>query len=126
MAAWIITGTGKFKHIGPVLHQLHWLPVKYRFDYKIGLIVFKCLHDLAPSYLSDLLKPYVPTRSLRSANRDLLQVPKSRLCTFRDKAFTSFAPKLWNNLPSELRQIESLEHFKSVYKTYLFSQCFSD
>ena len=120
----IITGSGKYEHITPVLQQLHWLPVKVRIDYKIGLIVFKCLHDLAPSYLSDLLKPYQPTRSLRSASRDMLQVPRSRLCTFGDRAFATFAPRLWNNLPAELRQVESLEHFKSAYKTYLFSQCF--
>ena len=124
MAARIVTGTGKYEHIRPVLYQLHWLPVKYRIEYKIGLIVFKCLHGLAPPYLSDLLKPYVPMRSLRSANRDLLQIPRSRLCTFGDKTFASFAPRLWNSLPVHLRQIESLSQFKSFYKTYLFSQCF--
>ncbi len=37
-----------------------------------------------------------------------------------DRAFSSCAPKLWNSLPSEIRQAESFSVFKSVLKTYFF------
>ena len=30
------------------------------------------------------------------------------------------APIMWNNLPDSLRSINSMEHFKSALKTYLF------
>ena len=33
--------------------QLHWLDIRNRVRFKIGLLVFKCLHGLAPRYLSD-------------------------------------------------------------------------
>ena len=37
------------------LHDLHWLPICARIDFKILMMVFKCLHDkFAPSYLKDL------------------------------------------------------------------------
>ena len=90
-------GSKKYSHITPVQRELHWLPVRFRVEYKIGLIVFKCLNALAPSYLTDLLHPYVPTRSLRSASKGLLQVPRSRLSTFGARSFASFAPRLWND-----------------------------
>ena len=126
MAARIINRSSKCEHITPVLYSLHWLPVKYRIEYKVGLLVFKCLHALAPSYLSVLLREYVPTRSLRSAGQGLLHVPKTRLSTFGDCAFASFAPRLWNDLPVHIRSCASLETFKSAYKTYLFRKCFSN
>ena len=34
------------------LHSLHWLPVKWRIEYKI--LVFRALHDPTPAYLAYL------------------------------------------------------------------------
>ena len=45
-AARILTRTRRFEHISPVLASLHWLPVKFRIDYKRLLITFKALHGL--------------------------------------------------------------------------------
>ena len=125
VAARIVTGTRKGDHITPVLYTLHWLPVKCRVEYKIGLLVLKCLHGMAPTYLSDVLQAYTPTRSLRSASKGLLQVPKFRLSTFGERSFASFAPRLWKELPVQLRNCTSLDTFKSVYKTYLFRTYFA-
>lgn len=52
-AARLLTGTKKREHITPVLASLHWLPVCFRIDFKILLLVFKILNGLAPSYLSE-------------------------------------------------------------------------
>ena len=30
---------------------VHWLPVRQRIDFKLGILAFKCLHGDAPSYL---------------------------------------------------------------------------
>ena len=56
-------------YITPVLFELHWLPVEYRITYKILLLSDKALNGLAPSYLTDLLRVYEPTRQLRSSNQ---------------------------------------------------------
>ncbi len=48
------------------LQSLHWLPIKFRISYKILLLAYKALNDLAPAYLTNLLSRYNPTRSLRS------------------------------------------------------------
>lgn len=77
-AARILSGKRKYEPITPTLISLHWLPVKFRIDFKILLFVFKSVHNEAPQYLSDLLHPYTQSRSLRSANSGLLQVPRTR------------------------------------------------
>ncbi|MGH0149081.1 UNVERIFIED_CONTAM: hypothetical protein FKN15_014427 [Acipenser sinensis] len=42
-------------HITPAFESLHWLPVRFRVDFKILLLTFKAVHGLAPQYLSDLV-----------------------------------------------------------------------
>ena len=51
MAARILTRAKKCDHITPVLASLHWLPVKARVDFKVLLLTYKALHELAPTYL---------------------------------------------------------------------------
>ena len=125
-AARLLTRSRKYDHITPVLASLHWLPVCFRIDFKILLITFKALHDLAPAYISELLVPYVPSRSLRSSGSRLLFLPVSRLITKGDRAFSIRAPKLWNELPEEIRLTESLTIFKSLLKTHLYRRAFPD
>ena len=59
-AARIITRTLCAEHITPALQQLHWLPIKSRIDFKILLLTFKILHNLAPSYLGELIHIHIP------------------------------------------------------------------
>ena len=48
----MITGARKYDHITPHLQELGWLPVKDLIRYRDLLIMFKCLSDMAPGYLS--------------------------------------------------------------------------
>ena len=102
-AARIICGVRKSEHISPSLRSLHWLPVSSRIDFKILLIVFKCLHDQAPNYLAELLMYYAPKRELRTRGYNILIVPRTKLKTYGDRAFSIAGPKLWNSLPDEIR-----------------------
>ena len=47
-AAMLVFMEHKFCHITPLLLKLHWLPVKFRVNFKIPLITFKAIHGLAP------------------------------------------------------------------------------
>ena len=111
-------------HITPVLRDLHWLPVEQRIIFKILLFTFKALNGLAPSYLIDLVKFYVPERDLRSSSQKLLAVPFSNMKSFGDRAFCICAPKLRNDLPLHLRNCASFNVFKSNLKTFLFKYKF--
>ncbi len=122
-AARLITFTRKYDHITPVLMELHWLRVPERIIFKMMLFVFKILHKQAPEYLMDLLEWKQPN-GLRSDNKLLLVVPKSRLVSYGDRAFSVAAPKLWNALPQCVKESVSLEVFKRQLKTYLFNQSY--
>ena len=121
-AARLATGTPKFSHMQPVLRQLNWLPIRSRIHYKILLLTFKCIHGLAPPYLSELITVNQLSRySLRSSQGITLNHPTSKmLATLGDKAFSSAAPKLWNQLPQTLRNQLSINVFKKHLKTHLF------
>ena len=124
-AARIVTKTRKYEHITPVLEELHWLPVRYRIDFKILLLVFKSFHGQAPEYITELLIQYKPNRPLRSSDRSLLIQPKSRLVRAGDRAFSRYAPRLWNRLPENLKDSPSVPAFKRNLKTYFYKLAFS-
>ena len=123
IAARIVT-LSRETHITPILKQVHWLPVKQRISYKLLLLTFKALHGIGPSYLSELLVPYLSSRSLRSSSQKLLVVPKTNCKSFGDRSFSYAAPLLWNSLPLTIRYIDDIGSFKTAIKTLLFSQAY--
>ena len=122
-AARLVTNTLKYDHITPVLKLLHWLPIEKRTVYKLLLITFKCLNNQAPKYLQELLT-LRSNRGLRSDNKMLLEVPKSRTVTYGDRAFSNAAPRVWNSLPDSIRLSDNVNTFKRQLKTFLFKQAF--
>ncbi len=121
----VLTRSRKYDHITPLLHSLHWLPIKFHIRYKILLLTFKALNGLTPAYLTSLLSRYNPSRSLRLQNSGLLVVPRIAKSTKGGRAFSHLAPKLWNSLPDNVRGSDTRSLFKSRLKTHLFSQAFT-
>ncbi len=70
-AARVLTKSKKHGHITPtcILQELHWLPIRQRIQFKILLTTFKSQIGLTPSYIANLLVPYVPSHPLRSSAR---------------------------------------------------------
>ena len=118
-AARVLLKTRKYDHITLTFIQIHWLPIRQRIQIKILLLTWKSLYGLAPSYISQVFTPYVPTRTLRSSDKLLLSIPKT-LSSYGDRAFSSYAPKLWNSLPMDIRSCVTITSFKNRLKTYLF------
>ena len=106
----------------PILYELHWLPVEARIQFKILLTVYKCIHNLAPVYLSDLFSIKKAKRALRSNtdNGILFDAPRTKNKTGGDRAFMVYGAKTWNKLPVELRNCDNVVQFKKSLKTYLF------
>ena len=121
-AAKVILGKSLYDHVSPCLIHLHWLPIKFRINYKISLLVFKCLNGLAPSYLSNLVEMYVPSRNLRSINQYKLKTNVTKFKTLGDRSFSSAAPSVWNALPLEIRREKSIDIFKKNLKTFYFKE----
>jgi hypothetical protein len=125
-AARIVTRTRRDEPITPVMKPLHWLPLRARIEYTILLLTHKTLHDLSPAYLKDLLalKP-MRHASLRSNDLNLLDVPRTSVPSYGDRAFSVAAPKLWNSLPSSIQNVNGLTLFKQHLKTFLFNKAYS-
>ena len=124
-AARLLTYTSKYDHITPVLAELHWLPVEKRIIFKILLLTYKALHSQAPTYISELLVPYKPARTLRSSSALLLKQHKYNLKNYGYRQFQVSAPCLWNSLPKSIKSTSSVNCFKSKLKTYLYEQSYS-
>ena len=93
--------------------------------YKLLLLTYKTLNGLSPSYLKDLLMPKPLRRaSLRSNDSNLLDIPRSSIPTYGDRAFCVAGPMLWNKLPTPLRSAETLAQFKQKLKNVLFKKAY--
>ena len=112
-AARLLMSCKKYDHITPVLVNLHWLPVRYRINFKILLLTFKAVYGMAPSYITDLIHTKTNTRFLlRSIEGVLLTHPSGRMKkSFGDRSFSVTVPALWNALPVSLRSIKCISYF---------------
>jgi len=123
-AARFITGARRFEHMTPVLRDLHWLPVRQRIKFKTAVLVYKCLHGMAPPYLTSYCTPVsaqTGRSNLRSATTGQLVVPRTRT-VYGSRSFAVHGPVVWNSLPAELRSPDmTLGVFRKQLKTHLFN-----
>ena len=96
-----------------------------RVKHKVLSLAFRAVRENRPAYLTDLIRLYCPSRSLRSADQSLLAVPGPRVVKtkrYGQRAFSYIATILWNALPRNIRETNSISSFRSSLKTFLFSQ----
>ena len=74
------------------------------------MVTFKCAHGLNPSYLNELFINKDTPYNLRDSN--CLQQPEYQTVRYGFKSFLYHGSKLWNALPTEVKQFENLLHFK--------------
>lgn len=123
-AARLVTRTGIREHITPVLKNLHWLPVKFRIQYKILVLCHKSLQENAPRYM--VVTPRQPGRALREATQHRLEVPQARTVRYGERCIDFAMAHEWNALPLDLRRESvSTAAFKKDLKTFLFRRCFN-
>jgi len=114
----------KFDHITPALMELHWLPIKHRVTFKLATLTFKTMQFGQPTYLRDLVKFYDPVRTLRSSSKRLLCLDRCRTVV-ATRSFKHSSATIWNSLPVDIRDCNTIDTFKRKLKTYLFKLAFS-
>jgi len=118
----------KYEHITPLIRDLHWLPVCDRIEFKLAVLVFRCLHGAVPgewavscgTHRRKKLHSALYT-TLHSASTSALIKPSSRRSTIGDRAFFVAAPRVWNSLPSSVTASQTLGAFRRRVKTHLFT-----
>lgn len=83
---------------------------------------FLIVQGTAPSYVSELITPYAPTRQLRSSGVGLVCVPAIKRARMGGCSFRRLAAQHWNKLPCCLRMEAQESCFRKKLKTYLFPQ----
>ena len=106
------------------MKDLHWLPVESRIQGPCSCL-YKCQNGLGPGYLNNMVTTYTPVRSLHSSTQRMLVVPRTRLKTDGDRAFSVAGPSVWNCLPSDIKDSGSLYLFKNKLKTHLFRMAYN-
>ena len=113
----------KYYRITPALVTLHWLPVKYRIEFKPLLITLKGLHGKATSYIQEVITPSKSRRySMRSNEACILKAKKFKHDTFgkraciRNMRATGMELLAKGNL---IRLCDEIEAFKRTLKTHL-------
>jgi len=116
----LISNVPRYSHITPMLCSLHWLPVKFRIDFRILLLTCKAIYGHAPGYLTDLIAiKEQPRYPLRTASGLTLKYPSLKLKkSLGDRVFSSAVPTLWNRLPLHIRLVDNFERFESLRKTH--------
>ena len=76
-------------------------------------------------YLQNLLKIYVPRRSLRSSHDNYVLIkPAMKYKSYGERSFSFYGPFVWNSLPFELRKCDNINIFKKQLKTFLFKKAY--
>ena len=101
-----------------MIKQQNWMNIKEHTEYFTAILMYKCLNDLAPTYLSNKFNfvsdahPY----STWSTTNNKLALPKPNSELLK-KSFYYNGSRIWNELPSNICNAESLGKFKHLYKT---------
>ena len=96
--------------------ELKWMMFPDRVIYQKAMLMYKIMHNLAPSYLSNIftLSIEVHERSFRSTTENLLYVPKPKIELYRNSLAYS-GSKIWNSIPEHIQNSTSLQQFRKNY-----------
>lgn len=101
------------------LRELGFLSAPQIIDLRVASVVYSAVKS-PESSIAPLLQDAPKPRVLRSSQEDFLAVPRTRTST-GTRAFSVYAPRLWNTIPRSIRQAETLNSFATQYKTFLLS-----
>ena len=102
------------------LDILDWEPLETRRAKTKALHMYKVLNGLAPSLLAELFvsKNDITEYDLRGSHTSL-QLPHPKTEKLK-KSFSYSAAKLWNSLPTDLRNSDTLTDFKNGMRALKF------
>ncbi|KAI2650186.1 hypothetical protein H4Q32_000118 [Labeo rohita] len=119
-AARLVFNEPKRAHVTPLFITLHWLPIAARIKFKTLMLAYRTATGSAPAYLHSLLPIYTPCRTLRSTSEQRLIVPSQRGTKSLSRTFSYTVPGWWKDLPTAIRNDNSLTTFKRLLKAHLF------
>ena len=105
------------------------MPIRYRINFKIALLVFKCLKHCAPGYLQQLVALRNPSAAYNfRSNCDMLLLELTNHLNYNksESIFSHSSVTVCNNLPFDIRETSNISLFKTKLKTHYFHMAFAD
>ena len=104
-----------------MFHKLKWLPFNDRVTYFKCVFMYKCINGLSSQFYRDVFEFACNSHyfNTRYAANDNLITPKVHTEIFKHSLYYS-SILLWNSLPVEIKQVQSLSIFKRKLKLHLF------
>ena len=88
---------------------------------KLSIEVYKIVSKECPDFLHDMFMTKEITYNLRDENK--VHQPKYNSMTYGYNSLRYQGAKLWNLLPSDLKQVTNLNQFKTLIKAWLGPPC---
>ena len=105
----------KFDHVTPSFQLLSWVRLKEWRMIHFLLLFFKIFPTSTPKYL---VSRFQFLTSLRNQNQLLVSIPQHKTSLY-SSSFTVEIPRLWNSLPSEVRNCRTLPQFKMKLESFV-------
>ena len=77
-AAWLVLGLSSRDHVSQALIDLHWLPVHYRIQYKLALMMYMAHTGQTTSYIKDAVTPISQDPTRRRLQSAVYPVPRTQ------------------------------------------------
>lgn len=93
----------------PVSHKLKliaWLNMELRRTFHFGCLLHTILLNKTPPYLYNKIKFRTDIHNVNIRRKDMLCIPKHKLTLYR-KSFTYQASKIYNLIPTEIKELPS-------------------
>ena len=111
-----VGGLTKRDHVTPAFQELKWLTMKNKVIFDTAITVFKAMHNQLPEWFLNF--PTVgDTGSERTRQNTQLHVPRFHTDTGA-RCLGVLGPRVWNGLPSHVKQTSSLTVFKNRLNNY--------
>ena len=99
------------------LIKLKLLPLSYWLEYLDLVFFFKCLHGHTDLTSFNYYFSFVTSQTRQACSGLNLKINKNRTSTFRDFYFNRIV-NLWNNIPNDVGQAESIDSCKRKLKSF--------
>lgn len=101
-----------------MLNDLGWMSISQRIRYNTLVMIFKINHGLVPPYMHNniTLNSDIHSYNTRNRNNFRLPLPKTEQVKFN---IFYYGLKMFNELPSQMKNIDSLNVFKKECAKYI-------